>query len=194
MKLPCLFAALVLLAGLVPIAAAEPASPTLRSVTDLSGKSVDPFGKGDARATLFVFLRTDCPVSNSYAPTIRRLHAKFAPQGVALSLVFLDRDQTPEILKSHITEFDLPGTVLCDYQHALAQRCGIRVTPEAAVFSRDRKLTYAGRIDDRYRALGKPQPEAQLRELEEAVIATLAGKPVSPARGAAVGCPISDLR
>src|SRR5213078_2580415 len=41
---------------------------------------------------LFVclFTRTDCPVSNSYAPPVRRMYEKFSPLGVGFYLVYPD--------------------------------------------------------------------------------------------------------
>ena len=55
---------------------------------DLDGHLVKPMPSGSYRAIVFVFLRIDCPISNRYAPELRRLHDKFASQGVALRLIF----------------------------------------------------------------------------------------------------------
>jgi hypothetical protein len=37
--------------------------------TDLDGHPVNPFSS-DAQATVLLFVQTDCPISNRYAPTI----------------------------------------------------------------------------------------------------------------------------
>jgi hypothetical protein len=37
---------------------------------DLTGKSVDPFKLSAGRVLVFLFVRTDCPISNRYAPAI----------------------------------------------------------------------------------------------------------------------------
>ena len=60
---------------------------------DLEGQSVDPLERGEARARVFVFVRTDCPISNRYAPEIKRLHERYRDQGVAFDLVYVDPKQ-----------------------------------------------------------------------------------------------------
>ena len=52
------------------------------TVHDLAGQPVDPLANQHARAIVFVFLSADCPISNRYAPELRRLQEKFAPLGV----------------------------------------------------------------------------------------------------------------
>jgi hypothetical protein len=173
-------------------APAEP--PALLPLYDLEGDAVDPFRDARASATVFFFLRTDCPVSNGYAPEIRRLHDRFAPRGVAFWAVYLDPDQNSREIRRHLEEFQIPGSPLRDSLHALAGRCGARVTPEAAVFSMDGQLTYVGRIDDRYVAYGKQKRAAATHDVEDALAAALTGRSPAPAKGPAIGCLIRDLR
>lgn len=161
---------------------------------DLSGRKVQPLARGGAKATVFVFVRTDCPISNAYAPEIQRLHAKFSRAGVALWLVYLDRDQSSAAIREHLAAFSLPWPALRDSKHELARLCRTRVTPEAAVFSRTGQRVYHGRIDDRWAALGKRKPKATSHELEEAITATLDNRPAPRASAPAVGCAIADLQ
>ena len=44
---------------------------------DLAGNTRDPFAQ-PARARIFVFIRSDCPVSNRYAPELRHIADIFA--------------------------------------------------------------------------------------------------------------------
>jgi len=163
-------------------------------LVDLEGNAVDPFRAGNAKATIFLFVRTDCPISNSYAPEIRRIHQKFAGDGVAFWLVYIDPAETKATIDQHIRDFDLPGRALLDPKLAFAAECGASVTPEAAVFSRSRERTYIGRIDDRYVAFGKRKFAPSTHDLEDALTATLAGKRPPAAAGPAIGCLIKDLR
>jgi len=39
--------------------------------TDLAGKPFDPFRAAPGKVVVLIFVRTDCPVSNRYAPTIK---------------------------------------------------------------------------------------------------------------------------
>jgi hypothetical protein len=62
------------------------------------------------------------------------------------------------------------------------------------VFDRAGKLTYHGRIDDRYVDVGKSQPGGpQTHDLERAIALTLKGKPVLPSETRAVGCSLADI-
>jgi hypothetical protein len=69
----------------------------------------------------------------------------------------------------------------------------VKVTPEAALITPDGKVVYHGRIDDRFRKLGRQVPEPSHRDLRDAVEAVLAGNPVLAPTGPAVGCPIGDF-
>jgi len=69
----------------------------------------------------------------------------------------------------------------------------VSVTPEAAVFAvKDGALHefYHGRIDDRYVAFGQERPQATHHDLEEAIQATLAGRPIPQPNRGPIGCSI----
>jgi hypothetical protein len=53
---------------------------------------------------------------------------------------------------------------------------------------------YRGRIDDRYLSLGTERPQAMHHDLEDAIRAVLANKPVPQPGGPAVGCSIVTLQ
>src|ERR1700686_4625573 len=58
------------------------ASPPGLRLPDLDNQLVDPFQTAaDTKAIVFLFISVDCPVSNRYAPEIRRLNEKFARGG-----------------------------------------------------------------------------------------------------------------
>ena len=72
----------------------------------------------------------------------------------------------------------------------------VSVTPEAAVFaveSGQLRETYHGRVDDLYFAFGQERPAATHHDLEDAISASLAGRPVAVAAHAPVGCSIIPL-
>lgn len=139
---------------------------------------------------VLIFLRTDCPVSNRYAPEIRRLHGIYAPKGVEFSFIYPNRDESDEAVRAHAAEYKLPAVAARDPGQALVRRTGARVTPEAAVISSDGRLMYHGRIDDRWVDFGKSRPAATRHDLARAIDAALAGKSTRNTR--AVGCFISQ--
>jgi hypothetical protein len=172
---------------------AEPAPaerPSIR-LLDLDGNEVDPLPLDGTR--VFLFARTDCPISNRYAPEIRKLYERFSARGVSFRLVYLDRDQSVDEIRTHIDEYGYPFEALIDPSHLLVQHTGATVTPEAAVF-RDGRMLYRGRIDDRYVDFGKARSAPTVHDLDDALVAVLDGRPVAQATTPAVGCFIPDLQ
>lgn len=138
---------------------------------------------------MLVFVAPTCPISNRYAPELRRLHDRFAPRGVRVFLVYPTADP-PDAVREHARAFSLPGTPLRDPRRSLAARAGVRVTPEIALYLSDGTLAYRGRIDDRVEALGAVRQAATTHELEDALAAVVEGRSVAVSRTVAVGCAI----
>ena len=159
---------------------------------DLGGKPQDPFAS-HAAVTVLLFVRTDCPITNRYAPELQRLAQEFKTRSVAFWLVYPDPDEAPQHIEDHIRAFGFPGQVLRDPHHELVREAHATVAPEAAVFDSHRKLAYHGRIDDRYVEIGKTRPAAQEHDLEDAISAVLAGKTVAHPETRAVGCSLADV-
>lgn len=164
-------------------------------VIDLNGRPFDLIrGRDDALASVVIFTRSDCPISNRYAPTVKKLCETYAPRDVQFYLAYVDPKATPDHIRQHMSEFAYPCTGLRDPKHLLVSATGATVTPEAAVFNAKEELVYRGRIDDMYVDYGKAREAATTHELADAIDATLAGKPVAEPFTKAVGCPIGDLQ
>jgi len=163
-------------------------------VPDLDGKLVDPFqAPAGTRATVLLFVSTDCPISNRYAPDVRRLHDTYVKDGVAFWLVYPNPADAVSDIRDHLKSFNYPGTALRDPKHDLAKAAGATITPEAAVYDAKGLLRYRGRIDDRYSAVGIEKAQASRHDLQDAIAATIAGKPVAQRLTQAVGCYIADF-
>ena len=168
------------------------ASSSALTVFDLAGHALDPFDATDAKAIVFIFISTDCPISNRYAPEIRRVEEEFARSGVRFWLVYADADTSSDAIQKHVKDFHLPQQVLRDPRQTLVRLAQARVTPEGAVFLPGGRLVYHGRIDNRYADLGKERPEATQHDLEEVLKAIVQGKPVPYSTAKAVGCYIPE--
>lgn len=144
--------------------------------------------------TVLIFVSVDCPVSNRYAPEIKRLYDEFTPRGVRFRLVYPNPLDDEEAVGRHVVAFGYPPIADRDREHALVRMAGASVTPEAAVFDARQRLVYRGRIDDRFVELGRERPAATRSDLRHALVAALAGKPVDPSRTQAVGCFIADMK
>jgi len=168
----------------------------LAAVLDLAGNPVEPLPRSGAGPAVLVFVRTDCPIANRYAPELRRLQDRFAGKGVAFWLVYPDPAETPEAIRRHQRDFGLRFRALRDPQHELVKATRATVTPEAAVFMAGPggpRMVYRGRIDDRYVDFGRSRPAPTTRDLREVLQALAAGSTLTPRTTPAVGCFIPPL-
>ncbi|HYE88579.1 MAG TPA: hypothetical protein VEA16_19590 [Vicinamibacterales bacterium] len=141
--------------------------------------------------TVYVFTTTDCPISNRYAPEIQRLAAKFASQATFV-LVYPTAGDSDEKIREHKKKFGYALESRRDPSLQLVRHTGVTVAPEVAVMS-GTSVLYRGRIDDRYVDFGKDRPAPTRRDLEEALTAAIAGKPIAVKETRAVGCFLQEL-
>lgn len=160
------------------------------TLTDVDGRRVRPVTQGPS---VFLFTRADCPISNRYAPEMRRIHALFAKRGVAFWLIYVDPAESVAAIRAHRAEYGYPFAALLDPRRELVRLTGARSTPEVAVFTGGR-LAYRGRIDDRYLDVGKARSAATTHDLEQVLEAIAAGAPVRFRQTQAIGCFIEDLK
>lgn len=183
--------------GAIVVAAAL-GQPPQGGVTNLDGEPVDVLrGAAGVRATVLIFLRTDCPLANQAAPEIERVREQFNGRGVRMWLVYLDPGQTADEIRRHQQEYRLQAPAIRDSDHHLVLLSEAQVTPSAAVFVHENgapRLVYHGRLDDRVVALGKVRPRATRFDLRDALDAVIAGRAAALASTAAIGCEIADLR
>ena len=184
----------VLAVVMISVMIGRPASAGPLRVPDLDGRLVDPLAPAPGvRATVFVFITTDCPIANRYAPEIQRLTAIFTPQGVRFWLVYANPHEPLASIRNHLRQFQYAIPALRDPEHALVRFTKVTVSPEAAVVDLGGSLLYHGRIDDRWVNLGRDRPVPTHSDLAEALRATLDGKPVAQTATPAVGCILADL-
>ncbi len=146
-----------------------------------------------SKPTVLIFIRTDCPISNRYAPELQRLHREYSPR-IAFYLVYADPSETVDGIRKHQADYGYTFEALRDPGHELVKLAKARVTPEAAVFSAQGDLLYHGRIDDLYVDFGKSKRAPTTHDLQDAIDAVLAGKPVRVPETRAVGCFLSDVQ
>ncbi len=184
----------IITATLVPclLTAAVPLNGGQSGVTDLAGNALDPFQAARGKSVVLIFVRTDCPVSNRYAPAIQRLSAEYADQA-AFFLVYPSKSESGETIRKHDVQFGYRIAALRDPQRALVKQSRAQITPEAAVFDGKRRLIYHGRIDNLYEDFGRARKNATTHELADAIQAAVRGKSLKTDSAPAVGCYISDL-
>ena len=163
-----------------------------QTVTDLHGSADEVLAQGRGRILVLVFVRTDCPISNRYAPLLQKMNKKYGQQA-SFRLVFPDKTESTDKIRHYLQEYNYHLPAIRDLDHALVKKSMAKATPEAAVFDARGQLVYHGRIDNLYEHIGQSRRAATTHELADAIEA--ASKDLNPpvATTEAVGCFISDL-
>jgi peroxiredoxin len=159
------------------------ATITLRTA---SGRILAPLANHGQKATVFVFLMHDCPVTNASTPELTRLAAEFTPRGVQFFAVYATESAAE--ITTHCRDYGLPFDGLLDPDLQIARFAGATRAPEAAVFSPDGALLYRGRIDDRAIRPGTMRPTATRHDLQLALDAVLVGRQPEPLFTTSIGC------
>jgi thiol-disulfide isomerase/thioredoxin len=165
---------------------------------DLEGNAIRRLVGPGERVVVLVFAASDCPISNRYVPEVARLRQEFSGKGVRFLWIYPNPSDTAQVVAEHDRDFSIPNDLaVLDTRQSLVAWAHSTVTPEAAVFvpqGQELREVYHGRIDDRYISLGQERPQPQRHDLEVAIAAALAGKPVPQPGGATVGCSIVFLQ
>src|ERR1700736_6642299 len=72
--------------------------------TDLEGKPFDPFRAARGKVVVMIFVRTDCPISNRYAPAIQQLSTRNRDK-TEFFLVYPGKKETADSIRKHDREF-----------------------------------------------------------------------------------------
>ena len=170
------------------LAALAPA-PAALTVRDIDGRTWTPLAPAQGEVNLLVFVTTDCPISNRYAPEVGRIAAEYSSRHVRTFLVYTDPALDVARVRAHTADFHAAGPLpaIIDTGLKLTTEVDVTVTPEVAVYSAAGRA-YRGRIDDLYVNIGQMRREPTRRDLRLALDAVLAGHPVAVAETQAVGC------
>lgn len=192
-----------------PVLAAASFSPTTLTVgspaPDFSLPGVDgkTWGLKDfaqAQVLVVVFTSPHCPTAQYYEPRLKQLVTDYRDKGVALvaispndpasvrldELGWTDLGDSLEEMKVRAQDraFNFPFLFEGDAA-GVARAYGPVATPHAFVFDAERKLRYAGAIDDAERV-----QEVKTHYAREAIDALLAGKAPPRATTKVVGCSV----
>ncbi len=132
------------------------------------------------RAVVVMFLSTICPYSNYYNDLLRDMATEFGKRGVLFVGVNSSRGETVVEITAHARDHGHTFPIIRDSDAKLARLFDARRTPEVFVLDPDGKLRYHGRIASK---ISSPN-------LQNALEALLAGRPVKPAETKAFGCAI----
>jgi peroxiredoxin len=155
------------------------------SFADLAGKRYGAQEIAAHKATVFLFVSAQCPISNLYTSRFRGLAADYAAKGVQVFAVYSDRQESRAEVVAHVKSHDIDFPVIKDERNALADRLGATYTPQAIVVDASGEVRYRGRIDDNAVAT-----RVTRHDLADAIHAVLTGAPVPHPEVNAIGCVI----
>jgi thiol-disulfide isomerase/thioredoxin len=182
----------LLCAAIVLLSAASATAPL--SGIDLKGEPVNLAQIAPGQVKVLIFVRTDCPISNRYAPALQRLASKYS-QKAKFWLVYADKSESDAGIEHYLRDYGYKQiSAIRDPRHELVKAAHAQITPEAAVFDANSRLLYHGRIDNWYESFGHARPEPTTHELQDAIDAALESRAVAVAETKAVGCYISDIQ
>jgi thiol-disulfide isomerase/thioredoxin len=167
-------------------------SAVAQEVKDFRGSAAGFIAESHDKVLVLVFVRTDCPISNRYAPLIQQMSTKYG-QAASFQLIFPDRKQSQETIREFLDDFHYQLPAIRDVDHVLTKKTLVKVTPEAAVFDLKGALVYHGRIDNLYEHIGQARRAATTHELADAIDAAIKGVKIQISAVDGVGCFISDL-
>ena len=173
-----------------------PSSPTARpplDVTSITPPAVVP--NASPRATVWLFISTDCPICNNYQPELERLRTRYTPLGVDFIGVYAEVPVSAGEVADHIRQFAIAYPTVVDEDHAIRKRFGVHFVPEVVVTAGGRDATidpcaflYRGRIDDQYPERGSRRPSATTHDLNDALRDITQGKAPAARVTTPVGC------
>ena len=173
----------------VEVAAQSPLSPGDQvapfSLPDTDGKTVSVGNWDKSKATVILFVSTQCPVSNAYNGRMEKLAKDYTAKGVKFVGVNSNKAENSAQIAEHSRENGFTFAVLKDKGNAIADKFNANVTPETYVIDSKGTLIYHGQIDN-----SQNETKVVKRPLAAALDAVLAGQPVTQQAATAFGCSI----
>ena len=172
------------LAAWLALCAAQPIPDF--ELTDPVGATVRLSAHAPGRPVVLVFLGTECPLANLYAPRLAELAR--TQSGVRFLGINPVPQDTSAAVARYAREHRLPFPVVKDPDARVAGLCGVTRTPEVVLLDPARRVRYRGRIDDQYEPGGKNRGKPTRHDLAEAITDLLANKPIRVPETTAFGC------
>jgi peroxiredoxin len=158
-------------------------APFTLQTTDGKTTTVGDWDK--SKATVLMFIATQCPISNDYNARMATLAQKYTSKGIRFVGINSNKQESGAEVESHAKKNGFSFAVLKDPKNAIADHFGAKVTPEIYIVNPTGDLIYRGRIDNSRQENGVNE-----KSLELALDAVLAGKAIAQRETRAFGCTI----
>lgn len=139
------------------------------------------------KISVFIFLSTTCPLSQSYTKTISLLQEKYAEHGIEFYGIFPFHEDNEDSVKKFTSMYNLNMISIRDHQKKLTQLLSAGITPQAVVFNKN-EILYSGRIDNWATTVREKRQVITSHDLDDALSAILNNKPVPNKFTEPIGC------
>jgi peroxiredoxin len=157
----------------------NPATNATQSLKELSA------GK---KATVLIFVATQCPVSNAYNQRMANIAAAYADKGVQFVGINSNKEESSTEVVNHAKKNGLTFPILKDPDNKIADQYDAKVTPEVFVVDASGKLAFHGPIDDK-----QDVADVQHQYLKDALDSLTQGRSVVVKGARAFGCSIKRV-
>ncbi|WKN45020.1 redoxin domain-containing protein [Tunicatimonas pelagia] len=154
----------------------------------LVGQELTPHQIRSQAATVVLFMDPECPVTQKYGATLRKLQQEWQDKDVTVVAVYpvvgIDHETIAEFAQDYRYNF----THLPDPQQKLAKQLQANTTPEAFLLDSLGQVRYRGAIDNWFYELGRYRRVVTEHYVADALTAYLQGNPISVSKTEAIGC------
>jgi len=158
------------------------------TLPDYNGKEHSLSDYSNSKATVIIFIATECPVSNAYNSRMEELYKEYSKKDIAFLGINSNKAESAEMIKEHAEENGLSFTILKDKNNVVANEMDATVTPEVYVVNSTLEVLYHGRIDN-----SKNIDDVTTNDLQKALNEILEDKPVTKNETKAFGCTIKKV-
>lgn len=146
----------------------------------------------EIKATIVVFVGTECPLAKLYTSRLVEIETKFNGQ-VRVVGVSSNQQDSLDDLKLFKKNLNVNFPIGKDFQNKVADRYHATRTPEVVLLDKALNVKYRGRIDDQY-SPGISRKEPSQHFLVDAISQLLAKKPIVVPTTEVVGCLIGRIK
>ncbi|MBX3119516.1 MAG: hypothetical protein KF784_10650 [Fimbriimonadaceae bacterium] len=133
--------------------------------------------------SVVLFLSTDCPIAQRYAPRINALYETYVPKGIEFKAYFPNEMETTNRCQTFLSERECEVPFELDLGGARAKAEGVTTVPTIIIFDAKGKKVYQGAIDD-----SKDPTLVKNHYAKDTLAALAAGKSPKYRKTDVVGC------
>ncbi|MCI0540462.1 MAG: redoxin domain-containing protein [Verrucomicrobiales bacterium] len=158
------------------------------SLLDQDGRYYQLRRQTEAKAVVLMIGGNGCPIVRQNVHKFQVLREKFSGKKVRFWMLNANSQDDLAGIRAEANEFKIAGPILKDEAQLVAHSLGVKRTAEViAINTKDWTIFYRGALDDQLVEGGtKPQPTENY--LENALLALLSNKEISPTRTRPAGC------